>query len=296
MRMTRRIVAAWLLCGCLAFLDAPDAGHAAWRRVLEEEPARSEPPSTSAAPAAQSQSADPIEDVIVAAGLRRDFASFGTQLSQRLDRLPNEGHPERMAMLREAAQYAFSPDRLVAVEERELRQRLQPADAAQVAAWYRSPQSASFKHVADSESPDPAALRVFASQLQTQPPTTIRTGLMERLDETMGVTDGIMESMRMMTKGLLANAPPSESGQADALIGEMSSHRDDLRNTVRIRLLFACRQFSNDQLETYLQFWSSPSAQHYLKAQREAFGVAIREGMRRFVDRVGQSQRMVPTQ
>ncbi len=134
-------------------------------------------------------------------------------------------------------------------------------------------------------------MRNFAAQLQYTPPKQERLALVQRLDEVVSATDLSIEmnlaSFRGLAKAIDPTLPPEkrlQPGELEKLCNKMKAQLQlPLKNNTLVAFLYTYRSVSDEELNTYIDFWESDAGKWFNQISSEA----IMEAMVKAAEEVG---------
>lgn len=146
--------------------------------------------------------------------------------------------------------------------------------------WLQSPLSQKMSRLEIQASTAEAMqeMRNFAAQLQYTPPRQERLALVQRFDEVVGATEMSIEmslaSFRGLAKAIDPTLPPEkrlQEGQLEQLCNQMKAQLQmPLKNSTLVSFLYTYRSVSDEELNTYIDFWESDTGKWFNRVSSEA--------------------------
>lgn len=250
------------------------------------------PPSPAALP--RSTAADglaPIRETPATADEMLELSGLRAQLPDVLRDLVSEivrGRPElserERGAMRAVVERAFDPARIHVLVRDEYARRSPPDHRAAAAAWYRSPTGRRFVELARSaRKADPPALSAFAAVLQRRPPSPGRLELIERYDWASGTSETSADLVLAVQRGLARGMVRSTPGEPRLRPGQIDAEAEErrpalvtaIRARVRVRLLHAFRELTDEDVRQYVEFEASPEGRAHSRAVDQALTHAL---------------------
>lgn len=122
-------------------------------------------------------------------------------------------------------------------------------------------------------------IKEFGDGLVKNPPSDKRAELIKKLDEVVGATDIQIETVVSMYKGIAFAIDPVviedkrlHLGELDRLAEEMRKQlRNILKDVMSVSFLYTYRSLPDEQLQQYIDFWSSDAGKWFNRVSDEAF-------------------------
>lgn len=197
------------------------------------------------------------------------------------------------AGMRDAAAQAFQPDPIIERMRTRLSANLSARQIDDTLAWLDGDLGRRITTM-ENETSDPgsyASIQAYGRDLQQRPPSKQRSALIRDLDRATGSSDlaaSILEGTALATAlGVNASNPASQQLQGEALRKQvkagLAQTRKEMDQMVMISLFYTYRTLSDQELESYLKFLSSPSGAAYCKSANAAMNDAILDAIGRFM-------------
>ncbi|TGQ69912.1 DUF2059 domain-containing protein [Mesorhizobium sp. M00.F.Ca.ET.186.01.1.1] len=233
-------------------------------------------------------SAQTIEEINKASGFHEMLAGLGPSIVTGIKSVP--GPDKVKEALSAACEGAFDPDKMEKAIETRMAGQMQPADLADLAAFFASPLGKRVTAL-EIQGSDPQAKergkvegpRILA-ELQSGDPA--RLALYRRIMDDLSAVDmAEMIAMNMgyaMVSGMLAAAgQPLSDQQIMALVRKQAGKlREDAEKGIMEGTAFAYRDLSLDDLRLYAAFLASPAGSHYYDRMQTALGEVMTDEAR----------------
>ena len=175
--------------------------------------------------------------------------------------------------IREAFKYAYAPDTIKATITAECREGLSASDVKKVLAWLNSALGQQCTRLEEAAT-DPKKyqeIQKFASQLSASPPSQDRIKIIQQLDAAVKATDTSVEvAMNMQLAvaiAIVASMPVEQQPARDQLTASIEQSRPQLeyalRNQTLVSMLYTYQSLTDQELNRYIAFASSPSGTNY---------------------------------
>jgi hypothetical protein len=200
--------------------------------------------------------------------------------SESADKLFGQFPPEFRDQLKKSALEALSVSRLLPVYERSFSTGMDNVTLTAVSDWYKTALGAKIIHIETGENgpPDENFLK--------RPVSPGRSTLIEELDRQTQNTEravaAITSLSRALITGMLQNSwLPQQtrdaflSGYEQAFASAMTPR---IAASIRTSNLFVYRSLSDEELDEYIAFLSTPSGRKYTRVTWEAMQAAMKKG------------------
>jgi hypothetical protein len=189
-----------------------------------------------------------------------------------------------------AARRAYSADALEKTVIAEMQSQLQPAEAQEILAWFNSPLGRNFTAlvIAAGQPEEQAKLQRFAQAIQNHPPPEDRLALMESLQDCQQLTEGstqLLLNMNAASAIALLEDPLDENALRSArasLEAERPRLNSEVGALMLVLLTYSYRDVSNEDVQKYVAFCSSPAGTSYYRTMVSAFDEALRNAQASF--------------
>ncbi|MEJ2690016.1 MAG: DUF2059 domain-containing protein, partial [Deltaproteobacteria bacterium] len=261
---------------------------------------------------AQIQNDAQIQALYVKSGLDKQLeqlplviqASFeqASQADKTIQKLPGN----IISIIKTSIREAFNPASLKAAMLTEIRENLAAQDIEEVLDWLDSPLGKKCTKLEEAAStPDAfAKMQQYAARIQKSPPTAKRLNILQKLDSAVkGTESGVDIAINCQVAVALATVSTLPSEQQRSLKDisrELEKNRPQLEAMVRSQVLlthlYTYRNLTDDEIQQYIEFASSPAGSKYHSVTGEALKKAFYAGSIRWGKSIGEAMKQMQHQ
>ena len=228
-----------------------------------------------------SKEPDKLSQVIAATGMDVSFDNFEKSLAVGLEQLPSS-RPDRaefIAASKEAAAIAFAATPMKAILKEEMSDKLAEADLDAILQFYKQPLA---KHITELENAasTPEAIRQttgtsteILKKLEADPK---RADLYRAIDKSLNLSVGSIESALNLQRAILVGMSAADGQELPPevferiLAGAKAKLTEQIPGLTFKHMALTYRDAKTEDLEAYLQFWSSSAGQNLWSTGRTA--------------------------
>jgi hypothetical protein len=261
---------------------------------------------------AQTQKDSPVQELYVKSGLKKQLEQLPFIIQAAFEQAGQEDDSVRklpnniISTIKASVQEAFAPAILKEALLPELREKLTAQDIKKVLNWLDSPLGKKCTQLEEAASTPEALAEMekYADRMQNSPPTAQRLNILRKLDSAIKATKSNVE-MAINTQvavalAILTTFPLEQQGSPEDILREVGKNRPNLEAAVReqvlISLLYTYKSLTDNEIQQYIEFATSPIGSKYHSVATAALNKAFLGGSIRWGKKIGDAIKQEKTQ
>ena len=253
----------------------------------------------------QTQDDSQVQELYVKSGLENQLHQYpfiiqaafeqASQVDDRVRRLPKNV----LSAIKASAHEAFAPAGLKGAVLPELREKLTAQAIKELLDWLDSPLGKRCTQLEETASTPEGltGMQEFASRMQASPPTVQRVDTLRKLDSAIKATESAVDvaiNTEVAVAFAFVTALPSEQQRPlEDIARELERQRPNIeammRSQVLVSFLYTYRTLSDDEIERYIAFATSPVGSKYHSVTMAAVKKALIAGSIKWGRSVGDA-------